>query len=46
LVAALQIVQRGDLSQRELIGAYAGEIGQTQFCLPPTFALLGDACAL
>ena len=31
LVAALQIVQRGDLSLRELIGAYAGEIGQTQF---------------
>ncbi len=31
LLAALQILQRGDLSLRELIGAYAGEIGQTQF---------------
>jgi len=31
LLAALQIVQRGDLTLRELIGAYAGEIGQTQF---------------
>jgi membrane-bound lytic murein transglycosylase B len=30
-LAALQILQRGDLSQRDLIGAYAGEIGQTQF---------------
>jgi membrane-bound lytic murein transglycosylase B len=36
LLAALQIVQRGDLSLRELIGAYAGEIGQTQF-LPSSY---------
>jgi membrane-bound lytic murein transglycosylase B len=34
LLAALQILRRGDLSLRELIGAYAGEIGQTQF--PPS----------
>ncbi len=31
LIAALTIVQRGDLPLRDLIGAYAGEIGQTQF---------------
>ncbi len=40
LLAALQIVQRGDLSQRELIGAYAGEIGQTQF-LPSSYIKYG-----
>jgi membrane-bound lytic murein transglycosylase B len=40
LVAALQIVQRGDLSLRELIGAYAGEIGQTQF-LPSSYIKYG-----
>ena len=31
LHAALKIVQRGDLPLNEMIGAYAGEIGQTQF---------------
>jgi membrane-bound lytic murein transglycosylase B len=36
LLAALQILQRGDLSLRDLIGAYAGEIGQTQF-LPSSY---------
>ena len=36
LLAALQIVQRGDLQLRDLIGAYAGEIGQTQF-LPSSY---------
>jgi len=40
LIAALQIVQRGDLSQRDLIGAYAGEIGQTQF-LPSSYIKYG-----
>jgi lytic murein transglycosylase len=40
LLAALQIVQRGDLSQRDLIGAYAGEIGQTQF-LPSSYIKYG-----
>src|SRR5476649_954061 len=34
LLAALQILQRGDLPLRDLIGAFAGEIGQTQF--PPS----------
>ena len=29
LLAALKIVQRGDLGLRDMIGAYAGEIGQT-----------------
>jgi lytic murein transglycosylase len=40
LIAALQILQRGDLPQRELIGAYAGEIGQTQF-LPSSYIKYG-----
>jgi lytic murein transglycosylase len=31
LIAALKIVDRGDLRPSELIGAWAGEIGQTQF---------------
>ncbi len=31
LLAALQLVTRGDLSPEELRGAWAGEIGQTQF---------------
>jgi lytic murein transglycosylase len=40
LIAALQIVQRGDLPMRDLIGAYAGEIGQTQF-LPSSYVKYG-----
>ena len=36
LLAALKILQRGDLPLRDLIGAYAGEIGQTQF-LPSSY---------
>jgi lytic murein transglycosylase len=40
LIAALQIIQRGDLSQKELLGAYAGEIGQTQF-LPSSYIKYG-----
>jgi len=31
LLAALKIIQRGDLTPQEMIGAWAGEIGQTQF---------------
>ncbi len=31
LIAALKIVQNGDMHPDELIGAWAGEIGQTQF---------------
>jgi lytic murein transglycosylase len=31
LKAALQIIDRGDMSQAEMIGSWAGEIGQTQF---------------
>jgi len=31
LMAALQIIQRGDMSPSEMIGSWAGEIGQTQF---------------
>ncbi len=40
LLAALQILQRGDLSFHALIGAYAGEIGQTQF-LPSSYIKYG-----
>src|SRR5690242_18834799 len=40
LIAALRIVQRGDLPLRDLIGAYAGEIGQTQF-LPSSYVKYG-----
>ncbi|NWG24874.1 MAG: lytic murein transglycosylase [Pseudorhodoplanes sp.] len=40
LFAALQIVQRGDLPMSEMIGAYAGEIGQTQF-LPSSYVKYG-----
>jgi lytic murein transglycosylase len=40
LIAALQIVQRGDLPLRDMVGAYAGEIGQTQF-LPSSYVKYG-----
>lgn len=40
LLAALQIVQRGDLTIGDMIGAYAGEIGQTQF-LPSSYIKYG-----
>ena len=40
LHAALQIVQRGDLPFNEMVGAYAGEIGQTQF-LPSSYIKYG-----
>jgi lytic murein transglycosylase len=36
LLSALKILQRGDLSLNEMKGAYAGEIGQTQF-LPSNY---------
>lgn len=31
LIAALRIVQRGDMTPGQLVGGWAGEIGQTQF---------------
>src|SRR5262245_15453219 len=40
LIAALKILQRGDLTLRDLVGAYAGEIGQTQF-LPSSYIKYG-----
>jgi lytic murein transglycosylase len=40
LIAALKILQRGDLPPHDLIGAYAGEIGQTQF-LPSSYIKYG-----
>ncbi len=30
-IAALKIIDRGDLSPDEMIGSWAGELGQTQF---------------
>ena len=40
LIAALRIVQRGDLPLADLKGAFAGEIGQTQF-LPSSYIKYG-----
>jgi lytic murein transglycosylase len=40
LIAALKILQRGDVPLRDLIGAYAGELGQTQF-LPSSYIKYG-----
>src|ERR1700736_135753 len=40
LMAALKILQRGALPLSDLIGAYAGEIGQTQF-LPSSYIKYG-----
>jgi lytic murein transglycosylase len=40
MLAALKIVQRGDLPLRDMIGAFAGEIGQTQF-LPSSYIKYG-----
>ena len=40
LIAALQILQRGDLTSKDLVGAFAGEIGQTQF-LPSSYIKYG-----
>ncbi len=40
LLAALKIVQRGDLPLSQLTGAHAGEIGQTQF-LPSSYIKYG-----
>ena len=40
LIAALKIVGRGDLPLRDMVGAYAGEIGQTQF-LPSSYIKYG-----
>ncbi len=41
LIAALKIVQRGDLSPSEMRGAWAGEIGQTQF-MPTSYLKYGQ----
>jgi lytic murein transglycosylase len=41
LIAALKIVQRGDLSPGEMRGAWAGEIGQTQF-MPTSYLKYGQ----
>ena len=40
LIAALKILQRGDLTRETLVGAYAGELGQTQF-LPSSYLKYG-----
>ena len=40
LLSALKIVQRGDLRLSDMVGAYAGELGQTQF-LPSSYIKYG-----
>lgn len=40
LSSALRILQRGDLSVQDMIGAWAGELGQTQF-LPSSYERFG-----
>ena len=40
LMAALQIVERGDMQPGQMLGGYAGEIGQTQF-LPSSYIKYG-----
>ena len=40
LLAALKIIQRGDLPLKDMTGAFAGEIGQTQF-LPSSYLKYG-----
>jgi lytic murein transglycosylase len=40
LISALKILQRGDLPPGQMVGAYAGEIGQTQF-LPSSYIKYG-----
>lgn len=40
LSSALRILQRGDLSVEEMVGAWAGEVGQTQF-LPSSYERFG-----
>jgi len=41
LIAALKIVQRGDLPLSQMVGAYAGEIGQTPILLPSSYVKYG-----
>lgn len=40
LVGALQIIESGDMSPAEMVGGWAGEIGQTQF-LPSAYVKYG-----
>ena len=40
LIASLKILQRGDLTLNTMVGAYAGELGQTQF-LPSNYLKYG-----
>jgi lytic murein transglycosylase len=40
LIASLKILQRGDLTLNTMVGAYAGELGQTQF-LPSNYIKYG-----
>jgi lytic murein transglycosylase len=40
LISALRILQRGDLPPNQMVGAFAGEIGQTQF-LPSSYIKYG-----
>jgi lytic murein transglycosylase len=44
LISALKVIERGDLTPAEMIGSWAGELGQTQFLatLYEKFAVDGD----
>src|ERR1700722_19766012 len=47
-IAALKIIDRGDLEPDEMVGSWAGELGQTQFLPTPYFTSTvdydGDEC--
>ena len=40
LIAAMKLIDRGDLSRKQMVGAWAGELGQTQF-LPSHYLEFG-----
>ena len=44
-IAALKIIQRGDLTPGEMVGSWAGELGQTQFLSITTATAAAICCA-
>jgi membrane-bound lytic murein transglycosylase B len=45
LIYALKVVQRGDLAPSQMVGAWAGEIGQTQFSPRPISSMRSTSTA-
>ena len=41
LFDALRLIQRGDLSPEEMVGSWAGELGQTQFLPTEYYQICG-----